>query len=52
MTRYERLLKRGFKVCFVMCRTKGQEGYCIARFGNTVYRGTSESNLHYQVFGY
>jgi hypothetical protein len=52
MTRLERIEKKGYKVQFVMGRAKGQEGYCIARWGNTIFRGTSETNIHFQIFGY
>jgi hypothetical protein len=44
--------KAGWKVQFVMGRQKGQEGYCIVRKGNTVYRATSETNAHKLIFGY
>lgn len=52
MTRLKRIEKKGYKVQFVMGRVKGQEGYCLARWGNTIVRGTSETNVHYQIFGY
>lgn len=52
MARYERMIKAGYKVTFIMGKNKGDEGYCHARKGNTVYRGTSETDLHKQIFGY
>ena len=52
MTRLERIEKKGYKVQFVMGKIKGQEGYCLARWGNTVVRGTSETNVYFQIFGY
>ncbi len=52
MTRLKRIEKKGYKVKFVMNKTKGQEGYCLAKLGNTIVRGTSETNIHFQIFGY
>ena len=52
MTRLKRIEKKGYKVQFVMGRTKGQESYCLAKWGNTIVRGTSETNIHFQIFGY
>lgn len=52
MTRYERMIKAGYKVTFIMNETKGNEGYCYAKKGRTVIRGKSETDLHKQIFGY
>lgn len=52
MTRYERMIKAGYKVAFNMNKAKGDDGYCHARKGNTVIRGRSETDLHKQIFGY
>lgn len=52
MTRYDRLLKHGYKVKFIMNKSKGDEGFVHAAKGNHLVRAKSETDAHKKIFGY